>query len=927
MHSNRHRFLQENGQHPSANQAAAHAIYRWMRLVASTKIVLGLLFLLPLLLFMGRAYADSALWVVQMGGNIDDSGQAVAIDSTDAVLTTGSFQNIADFAPGGATFNLQAVDDKDAFVSKLDSAGSRLWAVKFGGTKDEVGLGIHTDSADNVYTIGYFDKTIDLDPSGAVDEHTAVTETVGVSTKDIFIAKLSANGGYLWGVTIGAEHDDRGYSITTDGDGNVLATGNFFGTTNFDPLASAAGARTSPNRNTFIVKLSGADGAFRWVRYFDSNSPGNGFDITTDNANNVYTTGYFNSNTDFNSAGTPNIVRGLDRDIFITKHASDGSFQWVYTASSTGSDVGYAIANVGTSLYVAGTFTGTLDFNPSGLSEGDTLTSFGDADIFVMKLDTNANFQWVRQMGGVGRDEARDLSIDATGRVYTTGFFNDTADFDPSAALFNLSAMGGRNGFLSILDADGEFVSASALGAGAETNAYGVAVDGSSHPHVVGDFDGTGDFDPDAAATKNLASVNMDIYVLQLDAVGLPTNQPPIAQDDAPPALVQDTSTVINVLADNGNGADSDPEGDPLTIVAVGIPNMGGSATITGTASIAYTPAAAFVGTEVFTYTINDGTPGNNATATVTMNVVAVGNNAPIANADTVTASEDVALDIALVGSDSDGNPLTFSIVSAPVHGALGAVMQQSTTSAAVLYTPTLNYNGADSLDFEVDDGQGGKATATINITVEAVNDAPTAEGVIITVGEDMTATVMLAGSDIDGDALTFTPAAPTHGALLNLQPTGDASAQVVYAPNANYNGADSFQVEVNDGQGGSVMMTVSITVEAANDAPTADAVSVTVQQDSAVLVPLTAADIDGDILSFAILKQPEDGTLGTVTPKGDTSAEVVYKPNAGFSGMDSFEIMVDDGNGGKKTIVVTVSVKAMEETTRSISLPLIFGP
>ena len=904
-------------------------------LAKKLRVLLSVLFVLPALLLMGRAHADSARWIAQMGGNNNDSGQAVTLDSTGAVLTTGSFQNIADFDPGGAAFNLQAVDDRDAFVSKLDPDGNRRWAVKFGGSNDEEGLGIHADSADNVYTIGYFTSNIDLNPAGG-EVRTAVTNTVGTSTtittRDIFISKLDTDGDFLWGTTIGAENDDRGFSITTDGAGDVLATGHFFGTTNFDPLATEAGARTSANQNVFVLKLNGTDGSFGWVRHFKSDSTGRGFDVTTDSSNNVYTTGYFNSFTDFNSEGTANVLRGLDRDIFVTKHSSNGNPQWVYHVGSPGSDAGYAIANMGDSLYVAGTFTGTLDFDPSGLTDDDTLTSFGGADIFVMKLDTNANFQWVRQMGGAERDEARDLSIDTAGRVYTTGFFNGTADFDPSAALLNLSTAGGQNSFLSILDADGNFVSASALGSGAQTNAYGVAVDGSSRPHIVGDFVGTGDFNPDIDTTENLASINntLDIYVMQLDAVALPVNQPPIAQNDVPPTLLQETSTVINVLADNGNGPDSDPEGDPLTIVAVGTPNMGGTAMVSGTTSIAYAPAAAFVGTEVFTYTINDGTLGNNATATVTMNVAALGNNAPTADADAVTVSEDATLIITLRGGDVDGDTLAFSIVSEPERGTLSAINQQGMTSATVTYTPTAEYNGPDSLEFAVNDGQGGTAAATINITVEAANDAPTAADVNVTVGEDMTTTITLAGADIDGDLLAFAPTVPANGSLGDVISTGDASAQVVYTPMPNFNGADSFDVAIVDGQGGSVTIGVSITVEAANDVPTADAVSLAVQQDSSVLIPLTGTDLDGDSLLFTVNAQPANGTLSAVTPKGDTSAEISYKPNAGFAGEDSFEIMIDDGNGGMKTIVVTVSVKAIEvppSTTMSIFLPITFGP
>src|SRR5438093_12568935 len=136
-------------------------------------------------------------------------------------------------------------------------------------------------------------------------------------------------------------------------------------------------------------------------------------------------------------------------------------------------------------------------------------------------------------------------------------------------------------------------------------------------------------------------------------------------------------------------------------------------------ANVTYTPAANYNGRDSFTYKANDGAL-NSTVATVSITVTAV-NDAPVANAQSVTTAEDTARAITLTASDVEGDALTYSIVSGPSHGAL------SGTAPNVTYTPAANYNGADSFTFKANDGVIDSAEATVSITVTAVNDAPVA--------------------------------------------------------------------------------------------------------------------------------------------------------------------------------------------------------
>src|SRR5439155_1144040 len=192
-------------------------------------------------------------------------------------------------------------------------------------------------------------------------------------------------------------------------------------------------------------------------------------------------------------------------------------------------------------------------------------------------------------------------------------------------------------------------------------------------------------------------------------------------------------------------------------------------------------------GPDSFTFTAKDATLVSTA-ATVTITVTPV-NDPPVANAQSVTTAEDTAATITLTGSDVDGDALTYVVATQPAHGTLTG------TAPNVTYTPALNYNGPDSFTFTVKDATLVSTAATVTITVTPVNDPPVANAQSVTTAEDTAAPIVLTGSDVDGDALTFTIATqPAHGTLTGTAPN------VTYTPVANYNGPDSFTFKANDG-------------------------------------------------------------------------------------------------------------------------------
>lgn len=196
----------------------------------------------------------------------------------------------------------------------------------------------------------------------------------------------------------------------------------------------------------------------------------------------------------------------------------------------------------------------------------------------------------------------------------------------------------------------------------------------------------------------------------------------------------------LDVLAN-----DTDPDGDSLALTSNTQPAHG-SASCSPSGECTYTPEADYNGAESFTYGITDGRGA--ATATVDITVIAV-NDAPVADDLEITTDKDVPISVALAAADADDDPLTYSIVGSPAHGAL------SGTGANLTYTPDPNYNGPDSFAFTADDGAAESNVATVAITVSPVNDAPAITNTEPAPGSstsDRTPTIRATVSDVETD-------------------------------------------------------------------------------------------------------------------------------------------------------------------------------
>lgn len=398
-----------------------------------------------------------------------------------------------------------------------------------------------------------------------------------------------------------------------------------------------------------------------------------------------------------------------------------------------------------------------------------------------------------------------------------------------------------------------------------------------------------------------------------------PRNAAPVARDDSYAIAQNSGTTALDVLADNGQGADSDPDGDPLTVVAAGPSDQGGSVQV-GSAgrSVDYAPVTGFVGTERFSYTISDGN-GGEASATVTVTVVSA---PPDARDDAFSVPQnssgnvfDVLADNgAGVDSDPEGDPLTIVAVGSPDQGGTAT---PGADGQNIEYAPATGFAGTETFAYTISDGKGGEASATVIVTV--VSAPPDARDDAFTVDQNSSGNVLdvLADngngpdSDPEGDPLTVVAVGqPNRGGT--AIPSADGQT-IEYAPTTGFAGTETFSYTVSDGNGGEAAATVTVTV--VSQPPDARNDEFFAARNSA---PLTLdvladngdgpdSDPDGDSLQVIAVTAPDRG--GSAQPSGDGSG-VVYTPAAEFVGEESFTYTISDGNDQSDTALVIVTVK-----------------
>ncbi len=298
-------------------------------------------------------------------------------------------------------------------------------------------------------------------------------------------------------ITFGNGHD-KGYGVAVDGSGNVYTTGGYDGASESGNFPASNG-----DRDVFVTKLNAA-GAHQWTTTFGGTDQDYGYGVAVDGSGNVYVTGRFTGTVDF---GAGNVTSAGGRDVFVTKLNAAGAHQWTTTFGGTGTDTGRGLAVDGSgNVLVTGWFSATVNFGAGNV------TSVGNYDAFVTKLNSSGVHQWTTTLGDQQYDWGYGVAVDGSGNVHVTGRFGGTVDFGAG----NVTSNGGNDGFVTKLNSSGAHQWTTTFGGTGSENVYGVAVDGSGNVHVTGRFWSTVDF----GAGDVTSNGGYDGFVTKLNAAG-----------------------------------------------------------------------------------------------------------------------------------------------------------------------------------------------------------------------------------------------------------------------------------------------------------------------------------------------------------------------------------------------------------------------
>ena len=434
----------------------------------------------------------SSEWSKSFGSTSNDSCNSVTIDGYGNVLMTGSFYGVVDFGGGPLeSTHLPWIDSilvTDAVLAKYSPAGDHLWSKNLGGASNESGMAIATDAYDNVIVTG--SRSSDqVNYDGGVG--------IGIGYADVFLAKFSPTGEYLWSGVYGGINSEYGSVVAVDHNGDILLSGYFMGTASF----GGAAFTSSGSNDIFVAKYSGVNGSHLWSKRLggvNSDSPSG---IAIDSANNVFITGKFAGIVDF--GGGPLTSAG-GYDIFLVKFSPSGTHMWSKKLGGTGNDtVSGAAIDSSNRVILTGAFEQTVNFG------GGSLTSAGSGDIFIAKYDgTNGAHIWSQRYGGPNDELSKDVAVDTNDNVIVTGNFIGPVSFGGE----EVSSIGTYDAFVAKYSTSGTYIWSEVYAGPNGQMATSVAVSGNSNIAITGYFVDSLNF----GGINHVSNGNADIFLLSI---------------------------------------------------------------------------------------------------------------------------------------------------------------------------------------------------------------------------------------------------------------------------------------------------------------------------------------------------------------------------------------------------------------------------
>ncbi len=488
-----------------------------------------LLFSLLLCFSICHAGAQVPQWVTDIGSSGNDDARACVVAPNGNVYLAGIFSGTVDLDPSASIHTVTSNGNTDIFLACYTSSGAYLWGLSIGGPNDDGALNLAVDKNSNAIIVGYFSgQHINFDPlsSGKYLSDQGVANGPIPTGGDGFAAKYDSTGACTWAIDLGGSSVfDLTEGVATDEVGNVYVGGDFHFTMDIDPGPGVT-TLNALNGTGYLIKYTPA-GRLAWG--FSFGGPGNnGVDNAVWNiraeGGYVYTVGTFQATGDFDpSAGTAILTASGTYDGYLAKYDTSGNYQFVAQVGGTGNEAVYGLATDLSNVYITGSSTSPAMFF-SGAAPGG-LTSPGggtNSDMFLAKYTKAGAYVWAEMIGGPHDEDGTALAI-KNNVLYTTGYFQDTVDFDPSPATAYLVSNGKNDIYLCKYDLDGNYICGFNVGSTGNDQGRSIAFDSLGYMYTCGQFTGLKtNFSPGPIPAYLSTQGAEDGYLVKYNWQGLP---------------------------------------------------------------------------------------------------------------------------------------------------------------------------------------------------------------------------------------------------------------------------------------------------------------------------------------------------------------------------------------------------------------------
>ncbi len=369
-------------------------------------------------------------------GQLTQDARAIEVDGNGNVIIIGELRGQADFDPSNLIFTRTSLGSDDVFIAKYDPMGNLLWVKTIGSVNEDACRSLLIDDNNDIVISGFFSDTVDFDPD---------TSDYFLSTNapySAFIAKYSNTGNFIWAKKIEGITNFPVNGIDNDQNNSIYFSGWYSGQVDFDPHPGRTAFLTSNgSRASFMCKFN-SSGVFSWVNNFDGLGESSIISILLD-SNDLFFGGSYKGTIDFDPS--PSTSRNMNTpsnnyNSFFGKLDTSGSLTWIKSFVSTSRQTfGELTLDDNNNLFITGEFTGQTDFDPDTSTHNMNTYSYSSGDIFICKLDENANFYWSIGIGGSYQDGGQFIEV-VEDKIYLAGRFDDVVDFDPGPGIQNLTS-------------------------------------------------------------------------------------------------------------------------------------------------------------------------------------------------------------------------------------------------------------------------------------------------------------------------------------------------------------------------------------------------------------------------------------------------------------------------------------------------------